>query len=132
MKNNSLLTIALLAGLALASSCHSSSEVIQTIDDRPHVQFTDSIENRADIPSPGSEEYSPRTLIISYDTEVGTAALDTAIEDLGAEVIYRYRIINALAIRIPDGKDIHDAIRYFESMEGVIAVNRDRIHHLHD
>lgn len=79
----------------------------------------------------GGEEFAPYTLIISYDTIVGTAPLDSAIEAYGAEVKYRYRIINALAITIPEDKDIHEAIRYFNQVEGVIAVNRDRINRLH-
>jgi len=121
------ITISLLAGLVLASSCHSSKQVIQPIDDRPHIEFADSIEHRVVPPVVDEGElYSRNTLIISYDTEVGTAALDSAIESYGAEVIYRYSIINAIAIRIPDGKDIHEAIDYFNKIEGVLAVNRDR------
>ena len=93
----------------------------------------DSIESRSvtddslpALPDPEGEMFSPNTLIISYDTEVGTAQLDEAIEAYGAEVIYRYNNINAVAIRIPDGKDIHHAIDHFGQVNGVTAVNRDR------
>ena len=98
----------------------------------------DSIESRADgndslpvLPDLEEEMFSPSTLIISYDTEVGTAQLDKAIEAYGAEVVYRYNNINAVAIRIPDGKDIQEAIDHFGTVSGVIAVNRDRINRLH-
>ena len=84
------------------------------------------------VPAQGKDEmYAAHTLIINYDPDVGCNALDSAIRAYGAEVKYRYRIINALAITIPEDKDIHEAIKYFSSVEGVIAVNRDRIMHLH-
>ena len=126
--NRNLITIALLAGLMLASSCNllrpnrGEAYAGDLIADRPVVLPDEGI---------GGEEYAPYTLIISYDTIVGTTALDRAIETYGAEVKYRYRLINALAITIPEDKDIHDAIRYFSRIEGVLAVNRDRINHLH-
>ena len=75
--------------------------------------------------------YAPRTLIIVYDAEVGKAALDTTIDAYGAEVIYHYNIINAIAIRIPEDKDINAAIDHFKRVEGVTTVNRDRIMQLH-
>jgi len=131
MTGKLLIPIVLLAGLVLASSCNSTKQVIQPIDDDSRVTPIDAIENRTVIdeskpPISDEEMFAPHTLIISYDTEVGTAALDSAIIFYGAEVIYRYRIINAVAIRIPDDKDIHVAIKFFELVKGVVAVNRDR------
>ena len=140
--NRNLITIALLAGLMLASSCNSSKSDSQSAVNQPMVNqpqiVRDSIESRADgndslpvLPDLEEEMFSPSTLIISYDTEVGTAQLDKAIEAYGAEVVYRYNNINAVAIRIPDGKDIQEAIDHFGTVSGVIAVNRDRINRLH-
>jgi len=128
MTGKAFATIALLAGLALASSCNllhtgrGQARVEALADGQPIVQpiVTDG----------ESEEFAPYTLIISYDTIVGTAPLDSALAAYGADVKYRYRIINALAITIPPDKDIHEAIRYFSRIEGVLAVNRDRIYHL--
>ena len=131
------ITIALLAGLTLAGSCNSSkpdsqSAVNQQVVNKPQME-SDSIEARTAgsdslpvLPDPEGEMFSPNTLIVSYDAEVGTAQLDKAIEAYGAEVIYRYNNINAVAIRIPDGKDIHHAIDHFGKVNGVTAVNRDR------
>ena len=131
------ITIALLAGLMLAGSCNSSkpdsqSAVNQQVVNQPQIEG-DSIEVRTVVddslpalPDPEGEMFSPSTLIISYDSEVGTTALDKAINEYGAEVIYRYNNINAVAIRIPDGKDIHEAIDHFRQVVGVTAVNRDR------
>lgn len=77
-------------------------------------------------------QFSPKTLIISYDKEVGKGPLLKAIKDYGAEIIYDYSIIPGMAIRIPEGKDIHDAIDYFKKVKGVVSVERDRIYHLDD
>ena len=127
--NRTLITTALLAGITLASSCtflrpdRGEARTGDLTIDRPVITQGKDM---------GGEEFAPFTLIISYDTIVGTAPLNSAITAYRAEVIYRYRIINALAIHIPEDKDIHDAIRYFEKVEGVLAVNRDRIYHLHD
>jgi len=134
---NILITIALLASLMLAGSCNSSQPdsqvtVNQSMITTPQI-VNDSIESRSvtddslpALPDPEGEMFSPNTLIVSYDAEMGTAQLDKAIEAYGAEVIYRYNNINAVTIRIPDGKDIHHAIDHFGQVNGVTAVNRDR------
>ena len=72
-------------------------------------------------------EYSPNTLIIMYDEAVGKEPHLEAIETYGAEVKYDYSLIPGMAIRIPDGKDIHDAITFFRKVRGVTSVERDRI-----
>ena len=77
-------------------------------------------------------EYSPNTLIIMYDEAVGKEPLLEAIETYGAEVKYDYSLIPGMAIRIPDGKDIHDAIAFFRKVRGVTSVERDRIIRLTD
>ena len=77
-------------------------------------------------------EYSPNTLIIMYDEAVGKEPLLEAIETYGAEVKYDYSLIPGMAIRIPDGKDIHDAITFFRKVKGVTSVERDRIIRLTD
>ena len=76
------------------------------------------------------EEYSPNTLIIMCDQTVGKDPLYKAIKEYGAEIIYDYSIIYGMAVKIPDGKLIEDAIEYFKTVKGVISVNRDRIMHL--
>ena len=77
-------------------------------------------------------EYSPNTLIIMYDEAVGKEPLLEAIETYGAEVKYDYSLIPGMAIRFPDGKDIHDAIIFFRKVRGVTSVERDRIIRLTD
>ena len=77
-------------------------------------------------------EYSPDTLIISYDETVGKEPLLAEIEEYNATVIYDYNIINAMAIRIPDSTELEAAIEYFKTVEGVLFVNKDYIYHIDD
>ena len=76
--------------------------------------------------------YSPNTLIIIYDTEVGKEPLLAAIKEYQAEIIYDYSIIPGMAIRLPDGANIHVAIAWFKKVEGVVSVERDQIIRLTD
>ena len=76
------------------------------------------------------QDVSPNTLIIMYDPEVGKEPLFTAVKEYGAELKYDYSIIPGIAIKIPEGTDIHDAIAFFKKVKGVTSVNRDHIYHL--
>lgn len=76
--------------------------------------------------------YSPDRLIIMYDTEVGKAPLSEAVSSYGAEILYDYSIIPAMAIRLTEGTDIHKAMAYFKKVKGVVSVERDRIIRLTD
>ncbi len=77
-------------------------------------------------------EFSPNILIIMYDEAVGKEPLLEAIEAYGAELKYDYSLIPGMAIRIPDGKDIRDALAFFKKVKGVTSVERDRIIRLTD
>ena len=77
------------------------------------------------------EYVSPTNLIIFYDTGIGKEPLLEAIKDYGATILYDYRIIPGVAVRIPDGKDIIEAIEYFAGIKGVTSVERDHIYHQH-
>ena len=78
------------------------------------------------------QEYTPNTLIIMYDEEVGKEPLLRAVEEYHAEIIYDYSIIPGMAIRIPEGADIREAMEHFRRVEGVVSVERDRVFHLTD
>ena len=78
------------------------------------------------------ESVSPTNLIIMYDAEIGKETLLQAVKDYGAELLYDYRIISGIAIKIPEGKHILEAISYFSKVKGVTAVERDHIYHLID
>ena len=78
------------------------------------------------------EMYSPYTLLIMYDEQVGKEPLLKAVEEYGAKLKYDYSIIPGIAITIPEGTDIHKAIAFFKRVEGVVSVERDRIYRLTD
>lgn len=109
--------LALLTVLAAAISCSTQKQV--AVIDEP-------------LPIQEEIDVSPNTLIIMYDEEIGKEPLLAAVEAYGAELIYDYSIIPGIAIRIPEGKDIHDAIAYFKKVQGVTSVERDHIYHLTD
>ncbi len=75
---------------------------------------------------------SDNSLIILYDPVNGKDSLYQAIEEYGATIIYDYRNINGIAIRIPTGTFIGDAIEFFKHVDGVLQVNRDIIHQIDD
>lgn len=90
------------------------------------------VENNSTISQPLPQKMEPnhskrtsRTLIIMYNAETGEAPLLEAAEKYGAEIIYRYENFNGVALVIPEGKDVNEAIRYFRAVKGVTAVNRN-------
>ncbi len=93
-----------------------------------------------DIPAPGSIpperprdgglEFSSDVLVISYDIQIGKDPLKKAIRKYGAEIIYDYRIVNAIAIRVPDPSKIQEAVTHFEKVKGVLQVSRDKVNYL--
>ena len=93
-----------------------------------------------DIPSPGMTPparpvdpglmYSRDVLIVSYDVEIGKEPLKKALKKYGAEIVYDYRMVNALAVRIPDPDEIDVAIARLEKVKGVLQVSRDRMYRL--
>ena len=128
----SYLTIVILI-LWVMSGCSTMSRT------EKQLAKVDSFES-PDIPFPGmlpperprntGLEYSKDVLIISYDAEIGKEPLRKAINKYGAEVIYDYRMVNAMAVRIPDPDKMEEMIARFEKVKGVLQVSRDQIYHL--
>lgn len=115
--NRVLPSLILFSMALLGSSCASHRPATQ-----PTVAAKPPLEHEADV--------SPSTLIIMYDAETGSEPLLKAVKKYGADLIYEYHIIKGIAIRIPDGSDIHEAMRYFQRVKGVVSVQRDHIMHL--
>lgn len=85
--------------------------------------------------TPGDErfqDYSPNTLIIMYAEDVGKEPLLQAIKKYKAEIVYDYSIIPGMAVKIPEGTNLEDAIHYFKRVKGVVSVEKDHIIHLTD
>lgn len=80
----------------------------------------------------GDEFYAPDRLLIMYDEKIGKEPLLAAIKEYNAEILYDYSIIPGMAIKIPEGADIHEAMAYFKKVKGVVSVERDQIIRLTD
>ncbi len=74
---------------------------------------------------------SQTTLIVSYDSAaIGRSQIEAEARRRKATVIYSYRIISAIAVKIAPGADIEAERRAFARLRGVTAVERDRVMHL--
>lgn len=93
---------------------------------------TSTIADTHDIPE-DSTLHNPGVLIISYVANDSTAfeKLSNEIDRQKAEIIYKYNIINAIAIRLPQPHTLtatNKAIETFKALPGVLSVERDRIY----
>ena len=77
-------------------------------------------------------EYSPTTLIVMCDSLIGKKPLRSALKEIGASIIYDYKIINGMAIRKPDNMTLDETMAILKQVDGVISVSRDRITRLTD
>lgn len=71
-------------------------------------------------------------LIISYKDETVLEALKKEVNEYKAEVLYEYKIIKGIAIKIPDNIDIRKAKAHFSKLKGVIEVEYDYINLLNN
>ncbi|WP_455022421.1 hypothetical protein [Neisseria elongata] len=82
-------------------------------------------------PATGRPSETTGNLIIGYDPAVGIEPLLAAASDYRAEILYRYTIINAVAVKPPANIDPQQAVRHFKTVRGVLSVEPDRIMQLH-
>ena len=113
--------------LLLCAACHTSQSTMPSI-----AWYDNDSSTVVKPPRDAIGEYSPTTLIISYDAQVGKQPLLDAIEASGAQVIYDYKMISGMAIKKPDNMTLDEAIAYFKKVKGVTHVERDRIIRLTD
>ena len=120
-------TIFLYIALLLCASCHSSQSTLEPIawngNDSTIVVKP---------PRDGIGEFSPTTIIVTYDAEVGKQPLLDAIKASGAEIIYDYKLIHGMAIKKPENMTLDEAIAHFRKVKGVLTVEKDRIIRLTD
>ena len=126
-------SFALVTAIAVAAGCSTISRT------EKQLSKVDSFDS-PDIPSIGDLPpirprqvglaYSPNILIISYDEGIGKGPLVKAVAKYEAEIIYDYSIINAIAIRIPEGKTLEEATKYLKKVKGVIDVSKNATYRL--
>lgn len=69
---------------------------------------------------------SGENLIIYYSPETGNKELLKAAKKYGSKVIYAYRNINGIAVTVPKGKSVQEAMKYYDSINGVLSVVKDQ------
>ena len=52
-----------------------------------------------------------------YAEDIGKEPLIKAIQKYKAEILYDYSIVPGMAIRIPEGANLDDAIKYFKRFQ---------------
>lgn len=72
-----------------------------------------------------AESGSNESLIIYYEPATGNKELLKAAERYGSEVLYVYRNFNGIAVTVPKGKNISDALKYYTGIKGVLSVTKD-------
>ena len=118
MKGSTFSTIALLAGLMLASSCNlTHSNRWQKIELRSNRKFSVQVVQS----NISREKHAPHTPIILYDHDPkeGTVVFDNTVNVLGAT-----------AIHFLDNQDIYGATNYLSNIKSVLKINHDRIYHI--
>ena len=83
-------------------------------------------------PPAADHHYSPTTLLLTYDAQVGKGLILKALRQIKAEVIYDYHNFSGMAIRKPESMSIEETLTYLKKVKGVISVERDRIIQLTD
>lgn len=115
MKQTPIIAAIAAASLCMLVACKSSQEVVPAETVTPARRLPPKMQQAASL-----------VLLIMYDGNVGSEPLVKAVGGYGAEIIYRYDNINGMAVQIPDGKDMLDAMKYFREVEGVLSVSIDR------
>lgn len=82
------------------------------------------------------EEEAPKNithnLIISYEDESVLETLKKEIKAYKAEILYEYKIVKGIAIKIPENIDIRESKAYFSKQKGVTGVEYDYINSLNN
>lgn len=88
---------------------------------------------RAVSPAPDAADSlpQPHNLIVFFNEAKDRTLLLAAARAYGAEVLYDYQNLNAVALKIPPHKSLDEAERHFAALAGVVGVNRDQSHRLH-
>ncbi len=126
-------SFALVAAFAVVTGCSTISRTEKQLSRVDSYESPDipAIRNLPPVrPRQAGLAYSHNTLIVYYDEEIGQGPLRKAVSRYKADIVYDYSIVNALTVKIPDGKTLEDAAKYFGKVKGVIGVSRNEIHNL--
>ena len=66
-------------------------------------------------------------LIIYYSPDCGNTELLRAAKKYGSKILYVYKNINGIAVTVPKGKTVPDAMKYYGKVNGVLSVSQDQM-----
>lgn len=136
MKSIALLFAAAAALLLCCTSCGAQRQASVTAtpaepignDITPEKLRHEAIDEPEPVAAPA--EVVPGVLIIYVDSAVGKEPLKKAIKEMGAQVIYDYSNLSAMAIRLPKGMTNAQGTKRLQAVKGVLSVQQDRVMHL--
>lgn len=81
---------------------------------------------------PEQTQASNGVLIIFYDkSETSTEQILSEGKKWHIELVYDYKSLNGLAVRVPDLKNIEEIKTFYQQRKGVLSVENDQINELH-
>lgn len=114
---NHIIIILLLMGFVAPSL---NARIVRPIRPRPG--------NVQDVPPKPQKLHTDNTLIIFHNGKrSGKKSLMKAVKKYGATVIYDYKALNSISIKLPEGKNVDEAKAHFEKVKGVVQVDYDKI-----
>lgn len=73
------------------------------------------------------EKTANQTLIIMYDSNFDKTAFSQLLQRYQGVITYEYPSLNGMAIRLPNGANINQAIADIRAIKGVTSVEQDSI-----
>lgn len=104
--------------LAGVSACRSSNSAAA---DSTALAQKNNTESSQSAPSAGKS-----TVIVMLADSASQEPVLAKAKEIGAELVYRYDVINALALELPKGYTFEKALETFKNVKGVVSVERDQ------
>lgn len=64
-------------------------------------------------------------VIIFYDPAVGNKALLKAVRAYGSPIVYQYRQLHGMAVKVPPRKSLQQTLKYYRQVKGVLSASPD-------
>lgn len=73
------------------------------------------------------EQTAAQTLLIMFDNNVDQVALNNVLQRYGAKVTHQYPSLNGMAVYLPVGTNISQAMQAIKAVSGVKNVEKDSV-----
>jgi len=111
------------ANRELVFTCRIENGDRQSYTIRPFTMIM--VDKRYEAPVRVGMRYAPSVLIVYYDASVGKGPLLDAVKAQHAAIVYDYKNINAVAIKVSDGRSAEQVIKSLGKVKGVLSVAKD-------